>query len=119
MARSSLTPRDACRMQTRFPDPGQTWTDDEARVVLDEWRRSGESIAAFARKHGFAAPRLYWWKKRLLSVTTRGLSLVPAAIISTGASVTIRLPGEVALEVANASPSWVAAIVAELTRSMP
>jgi transposase-like protein len=105
-------------MQTRFPDPSETWTHDEARVVLDEWGRSGESIAAFARKHGFAAPRLYWWRKRLRSAKTGALSLVPASIISTGASVTIRLPGEVAMEVANASPSWVAAVVAELTRPM-
>ena len=77
------------------------------------------SIAAFARKRGFTAPRLYWWRKRLQSSMTPALSLVPASIISTGASVTIRLPGEVAIEVANASPRWVAAIVAELTRPLP
>ena len=106
-------------MRTRFPDPADTWTEDDARAVLDEWRRSGESIAAFARTRGVAAPRLYWWKKRLPAPVTSALSLVPASIISTGASVTIHLPGEVTIEVANASPSWVAAIVVELTRPLP
>jgi transposase-like protein len=104
-------------MRIQFPDPADAWTDDDARRALDEWRRSGETVAAFARRHGVTAARLYWWKKRLTARPT--LSLVPASIISTGASITIRLPGEVAIEVANASPSWVAAIVAELTRSVP
>jgi transposase-like protein len=115
-------------MRTRLPDPADSWTDDDARVALDEWRRSGESIAAFARKHGVAAPRLYWWKKKLRAPmaassarskpTTPMLSLVPASILLAGAALTIRLPGEVSIEVANASPSWVAAIVAELTRPL-
>ena len=51
-------------------------------------------------------------------MTMGTLSLIPATIVSTsGSAVTIRLPGEVTIEVANASPSWVAAVVAELTRS--
>jgi transposase-like protein len=109
-------------MRSRFPDPTETWTHDEARWVLDEWRRSGETIAAFARKHGVVAERLYWWRKKLAAsrpqhMAMGTLSLIPATIVSTsGSAVTIRLPGEVAIEVANASPSWVAAVVAELTR---
>jgi transposase-like protein len=39
--------------------------DEDARMILDEWPLSGSSIAAFARKHGVNAARLYWWKKRL------------------------------------------------------
>ena len=104
-------------MRTRFPDPAAAWTDDDARVALDEWRRSGDSIAAFARKHGVTAPRLYWWKKRLAAPATARLSLVPATIVMSEASIAIRLPGDVKIEVANASPSWVAAIVTELTRT--
>ena len=112
-----MTPRDAWGMRTRFPDPADSWSDDDARVVLDEWRRSGDSIAAFARKHGVTAPRLYWWKKRLVTSAGPTLSLVPATIVTREATIAIRLPGDVTIEVANASPSWVAAIVAELTKS--
>ena len=104
-------------MRTGFPDPAETWTAADARVVLDEWRRSGDSIAVFARKHGVTAPRLYWWKKRLASPAAPTLSLVPATIVTCEATIAIRLPGDVTLEVANASPNWVASIIAELTRS--
>jgi transposase-like protein len=104
-------------MRTGFPDPAETWTVAEARVVLDQWRRSGASMTVFARKHGVTAPRLYWWKKRLASRAAPTPSLVPATIVTHAATITIRLPGDVTVEVANASPSWVASIIAELTRS--
>ena len=29
------------------------------------YRRSGQTIAAFAREHHMSAPLLYWWRKRL------------------------------------------------------
>lgn len=106
-------------MRTQFPNPTAVWTADDARVVLDEWRRSGESVAAFARKHGLSAPRLYWWKKQLTSrQADQALSLVPATIVTRTreASIAIRLPGNVTIDVTSASPSWVAAIVAELAR---
>ncbi len=117
-------------MRLRFPDPTATWTDDDAGAVLDEWRRSGKSMAAFARQHGVTAARLYWWRKKLQATTPAVsgpgatapppiVSLVPASIVTGGASLTIRLPGEVSIDVADASPSWVAAMVAELTRSFP
>ena len=110
-------------MRTRFPDPAVAWNDDEARLVLDEWRRTGGSIAAFARQRGVTAARLYWWKKRLAATPAAApaptVSLVPASIITEGAALMIRLPGGVAIEIANASPSWVATVVAELTRPLP
>jgi transposase-like protein len=110
-------------MRTRLPDPGDAWTDDDARIVLDEWQRSGETMAAFARQHGLTAARLYWWKKRLRraapSPPAPTLSLVPASIVSGETTLTIRMPGEVAIEVANASPSWAAALIAELARPLP
>ena len=86
-------------------------------MVLEEWRRSGDSVAAFARKHGLTAPRLYWWKKRLACSPTAMVSLVPATIVTRETAIAIRLPGDVTIEVANASPNWVAALVSELTRS--
>jgi hypothetical protein len=30
----------------------EPWTEDEARLVLDAWEESGESVAAFARRMG-------------------------------------------------------------------
>jgi transposase-like protein len=105
-------------MSFRFPDPASVWTPGDARAILDEWRRSGDSLPAFARRHGVAVARLYWWRRRIRdapSVTAAPtLSIVPAAIRSGATTVTIRISGEVAVEIANASPSWVAALVAEL-----
>jgi len=112
-------------MRKRFSDPGGTWTDDDARTVLEEWRRSGDSIAAFARRHSVSAWRLYSWRKKLRTMAepraepraAPTLSLVPASIVAvSGATLTIRLPGEISIDVANAPPSWVATLVAELTR---
>lgn len=107
-------------MRKRFPDPAGTWTDDDARTMLEEWRRSGDSIAVFARRHSVSAWRLYSWRKKLRTTAkprAAPLSLVPASIVAIGgATLTLRLPGEVSIDVANASPSWVATLVAELTR---
>jgi len=90
--------------------------------MLEEWRRSGDTIAAFARRHSVSAWRLYSWRKKLRTEAkpqaAPTLSLVPASIVAvSGATLTLRLPGEVSIDVANASPSWVATLVAELTRS--
>jgi hypothetical protein len=38
--------------------------------MLEEWRRSGESIAAFARRRSVAAWRLYAWRKKLRMTAT-------------------------------------------------
>ena len=107
-------------MHTRtLPDRDGTWTQDEASIVLEQWRQSGESIAGFARRHGVGPARLYWWKNRL--APTR-LALVPAVVTAATAStstaaVAIRLRDGIAIEIADASPSWVAAMVVELERS--
>ncbi|CAN5916003.1 hypothetical protein BH11MYX2_BH11MYX2_25070 [soil metagenome] len=108
---------------SRVPDPNDYWTPDEARVLLDEWQRSGGPLAAFARQRGIAPRRLYWWKARLLSAPAASLSLIPATIVgadepaAVAPPVTIRLPNGIAIEIANASPILIAEIVAELTRS--
>jgi transposase-like protein len=108
-------------MGKRFSDSTGTWTDDDARTLLEEWRQSGDSIAAFARRHSVSAWRLYSWRKKLRATpkprAEPTLSLVPASIVTvSGVTLTLRLPGEVSIDVANPSPSWVATLVAELTR---
>ncbi|HEX5449027.1 MAG TPA: hypothetical protein VFW85_03115 [Gaiellaceae bacterium] len=107
----------------RVPDPTDYWTPEEARLLLDEWQRSGGPLAAFARRCGVAPRRLYWWKKQLAGSPPASLSLIPATIVGSeapaSAPITVRLPSGIAIEIANASPSLVAAIVSELTRSQP
>ena len=106
-----------------LPDHDDTWTPDDARRVLDEWRRAGTTLAEFARRHGLSAARLYWWRRRLPRLTSTALTLVPATVTALPApatraratDVTVRV-GDVAIEVAAATPSWVAALVAELAR---
>src|ERR1041384_5360361 len=100
-------------MRKRSSDSADTWTDDDARRLLNEWQRSGETIAAFARRYSLSAWRLYSWRTKLRATakprTAPTLSLVPASIVAvSGATLTLRLPGEVTIDVANASPSWVA-----------
>lgn len=103
-----------------LPDPSDSWTPDDAKRIFDEWRQSGDSLAAFARRHGISSARLYWWRKRLgaASMELRTLSLVPATVTDgTAAPITIRLPNGIGIEAANAPPTWIAAVVAELSRS--
>ncbi|HEX4492479.1 MAG TPA: hypothetical protein VH914_14830 [Acidimicrobiia bacterium] len=103
---------------TLLPELSAVWTEGDARQVLDEWRQSGQTIAAFARDRGVSAPRLYWWRRRLPKARAVApvLSLVPAKIVARTdtASIVIRLPSGIAIEMAHASPSMVAAIVSEL-----
>jgi transposase-like protein len=101
------------------PDPRDPWTPDEARRVLDEQQRVGGSLAEFARQRGISPARLYWWRKRLgaepRSLTQ--LSLVPATITAEAlAPVTIRLPNGIGIEATSATPAWIAAVIAELSR---
>jgi len=40
------------------------WSRAEGRAVLDDWQRSGESLAAFARRRGVQEQRLRYWVAR-------------------------------------------------------
>ncbi len=41
------------------------WTEREAREALTAVEESGESLAAFAKREGFSAERLYRWRRKL------------------------------------------------------
>jgi hypothetical protein len=41
------------------------WREEDARAVVAAWRASGESVSAFARRHGVQARRIGRWKRRL------------------------------------------------------
>ena len=65
-------------MSGRTDGRGRRWGSDEAREVIAQWRRSGQSASAFARARGFSAMRLSYWAKRLSSDAT--VRLVPIAV---------------------------------------
>ena len=88
--------------------------------MIDEWKQSGDTIAEFSRKRGLVPERLYLWRKRFGEANAspaRPLTLVPATIISANADVVVQLPNGVAIEIASASPAWIAAVVNELVRA--
>lgn len=41
------------------------WQAEQARVVVEGWKASGERLTAFARRHGIKPRRLSEWAKRL------------------------------------------------------
>ena len=45
------------------------WRAADAERVLEAWRRSGQSAAAFARQHGVSSVRLLRWRDRLKGST--------------------------------------------------
>jgi transposase-like protein len=59
--RNGTTRALAARVAKRY------WRATDAERVLEAWRRSGQSAAAFAREHGLSAARLLRWRARLES----------------------------------------------------
>jgi hypothetical protein len=43
----------------------QRWQVADGRVVVESWRRSGEGLGEFARRHGIRPQRLSRWAQRL------------------------------------------------------
>jgi hypothetical protein len=58
------------------------WQEDQARAVVEAWRRSGESLAAFGRRYGIAPRRVSWWARRLAEVVPpRAVSFYPVHVV--------------------------------------
>ncbi len=115
------------------------WSEKEARVVVEAWRRSGRALSTFAREHGISVERLGWWSRKL--VGPKGsrdrkqrerndgygyapIEFVPAVLAGDSgvrdAVVVVRLPDGIEIELhdaARASAVEVAQLVAELRRS--
>jgi hypothetical protein len=101
------------------------WSPSDAQGVLEEWRRSGFSLARFARQQGYGIQRLQWWKGKLAkqpSAMTRfvpvELALSPSTSAMRGQAsgwIEIALPEGIRLRVADsADPRTVAQLVAAL-----
>jgi hypothetical protein len=113
---------------------GQRWTESQARQVLQEWERSGEPMAAYARRRGLQTQRLSWWRKRLGrgSAERAVAAVAPAAFVPVALRVaTVSEPTAPAAAVAawvdvggalrvelrvldDASVAWLAALVRAL-----
>lgn len=103
------------------------WTAAEARAALREWESSGEPVERFARRRGWTAQRLRWWKKRL-GEWDEGRPAGPmlAPVVITGqpparpaAAVTLRA-GDLVVEVADVDAvpaAWLSAFMTGLGRS--
>ena len=93
------------------------WTASEAKQALAAWQRSGETMAAFARRKGVSTQRLLWWRKRLAEHAVPA-ELVPVVVRATvpGTGVRIALDGcEVEVgELTAATATWVALLVRAL-----
>lgn len=113
----------------RALERGAYWSETEARAALATQKKSGESIAAFARRHGIAPKRLYWWRDRL-AVAEEGRSkrstepigrLIPLTVVQApaprglvGGHRVVVIDGGLRVEVEEpeaVSPAWVATLV--------
>jgi transposase-like protein len=98
---------------------GQHWSAEDAKRVLEAGEDSGVAQAAFCRKHGLQPKRLSWWRKRLRDWggperSTEAVRFAPAVVATTAMRIKIQLPGEVAIEIADAGAAFVAALISEL-----
>lgn len=57
----------------------EQWSPGEAKAVVEKWRKSGLSGAAFAARHGFSEARLWYWAKRQSKSTEFVAVPIPAA----------------------------------------
>lgn len=94
---------------------GKRWNAADGEAAVSAWRASGESISAFARRHGIDAQRICWWRDRLED-RAEAAALVPVRITSSmGVAVAVRvIAGAHEVEViepARTSPEWMAALV--------
>ena len=56
------------------------WRKDDARLVIDAWRRSGQTMSAFARFYGIQYERLARWKRRLRGEPSEAVRFHPVRV---------------------------------------
>ena len=101
------------------------WKAEEARGALNAWKKSGQPLAAYARRLGVSDTRLRWWRDRLgeWNATSEPTEprLVPAVVttVSSAAAVTVHVPGGVTIEVTDTAAvpaEWMVAVTRGLAR---
>ncbi|MGH9440559.1 MAG: IS66 family insertion sequence element accessory protein TnpA [Terriglobia bacterium] len=99
----------------KSPEPKTPWNEWAA-----QWKRSGQSVAAFCRQRGLNASSLYAWRNRhraVESLIPRPADFLPVTVIPAEpeAQVEIELRGGRVLRLlGQVTPSRLAAIVAAL-----
>lgn len=58
------------------------WRAADARIVVDAWRRSGEGLGAFARRHGINRRRLGRWAGQLGAKTEEAVVFHPVRLVT-------------------------------------
>lgn len=58
------------------------WREAEARVLVEAWRRSGETLTGFARRHGVKRRRLIRWVGRLRGAVGEALRFHPVRLVN-------------------------------------
>jgi hypothetical protein len=103
------------------------WSWKQGSNVIGEWRRSGLSMAAFARKRRLGTQRLRYWRDRVEGEGTGDgerraaeVKLVPGVVVGLGSSrISVHLARSVIVEAATADdvePAWLAELVVALER---
>jgi transposase-like protein len=72
------------------------WRAAEAEQVLAAWQRSGQSVTAFARRHGMSERRLLRWRARLQPAAAPVFH--PVRVVERTGSSTARSPEALELE---------------------
>jgi hypothetical protein len=62
------------------------WREADARVIVEAWRQSGETGAAFARRVGVHPRRLWWWASRLRRLEVTAMRFHPVRVASADTS---------------------------------
>jgi hypothetical protein len=73
------------------------WSAGEAQDVLEQWKRSGLSLARFARQQGYGVQRLQWWKGKLAKQPSTIARFVPVELS----------PGPIASGVRGPASGWI------------
>jgi hypothetical protein len=98
----------------------QRWTAAEARDVVERWRGSGHSAAAFAAEHRISASRLWYWSKQLEQQEPNGVPQFVAVGVRAEANavhaVEIGLGGLTLRVREGADPGFIARLVSALQR---
>jgi len=76
------------------------WSDGDGKRVVGAWQRSGESRAAFGRRHGIPVHRLYYWiaaaeTRRRKSVVPKRVKFHPVRVVPEGKSESGTAPIEI------------------------
>ena len=83
------------------------WREADARILVDAWRKSGESLSGFARRQGVERKRLARWVRRLEGAAGGPLRFHPVRLVGSlpetgsGAPIDIQLAGGERVRVAH------------------